>query len=131
MQHLQVFLKGRKKEIQKDRPCPPPLPLSISIKIENTLTGTEEREMLRSSQACRRERDRVSERENNIILKAITMNSPQFRHESAPLSLTGGRKKRERKEKGGREKKNSTLRRIPMSDRRLISAPGRILQTRL
>lgn len=44
------------------------------------------------------------ERENNIILKAITMNSPQFRHESAPLSLTGG-KKRERKGKKGNEKK--------------------------
>lgn len=57
------------------------------------------------------------------------MNSPQFRHESAALSLTRG-KKRERKEKEGGEK-NSTLRRIPMSDRRLISAPGRILQTRL
>lgn len=48
--------------------------------------------------------ERKRERENNIILKAITMNSPQFRHESAPLSLTGG-KKRERKEKGKREKK--------------------------
>lgn len=75
------------------------------------------------------------ERENNIILKAITMNSPQFRHESAPLSLTGGKKKEKEKEKKGNEKKekkkNSTLRRIPMSDRRLISAPGRILQTRL
>ena len=77
------------------------------------------------------------ERENNIILKAITMNSPQFRHESAPLSLTGGEKKRKKRKKKGmkkkneKKKKNSTLRRIPMSDRRLISAPGRILQTRL
>lgn len=76
-----------------------------------------------------REGHRERRRENNIILKAITMNSPQFRHESVPLSLTGG-KKRERKEKEGRNK-NSTLRRIPMSDRQLISAPGRILQTRL
>lgn len=59
--------------------------------------------MLRSSRACRRERerDRVSKRENNIILKAITMNSPQFRHESAPLSLTVGGKEKERKKKGG------------------------------
>lgn len=73
----------------------------------------------------------MGEGENNIILKAITMNSPQFRHESAPLSLTkrktGNRKKK--RVKGG--EKNSSLRRIPMSDRRLISAPGRILQTRL
>lgn len=35
-------------------------------------------------------------RENNI-LKAITLNSPQFRHESAPLSLTRGGKEKEKK----------------------------------
>lgn len=34
--------------------------------------------------------------ENNIILKAITMNSPQFRHESIPLTLTGGGKEKEK-----------------------------------
>lgn len=45
------------------------------------------------------------ERENNIILKAITMNSPQFRHESAPLSLTGGKKKRKKRKKKGMKKK--------------------------
>lgn len=68
--------------------------------------------MLRSSQACRRERERERlserERENNIILKAITMNSPQFRHESIPLSLTGGGEKRKKREKKGKKKKQHT-----------------------
>lgn len=66
--------------------------------------------MLRSSRACRREqeRDRVSvwERENNIILKAITMNSPQFRHESAPLSLTRGEKRGKKRKRREGKKKN-------------------------
>lgn len=68
-----------------------------------------EREMLWSSQACKRARetDGVSKRENNIILKAITMNSPQFRHESSPLSLTVGQKKEKEKKKKGREKKKT------------------------
>lgn len=39
--------------------------------------------------------------ENNIILKPITMNSPQFRHESRALTLTGGGK-----EKGGKKTHN-------------------------
>lgn len=75
----------------------------------------------------------MSERENNIILKAITVNSLQFKHESATLSLKrGGGWGGERNENGGKGgEKNSTLRRIAMSDKRLISAPGRILQTRL
>lgn len=130
MQHLQVQEKKtrRERKLRKSPHVPPPLPLYISIKIENTLTSTEKERW-----ACRkaRERDRASEseRENNIILKAITMNSPQFRHESAPLSLTAGGKKRKKRKR--REERNRALRRIPMSDRRLISAPGRILQTRL
>lgn len=74
------------------------------------------------------ERDRGTGRENNIVLKAITLNSPQFRHESEPLSLTRG-KENERKEGAknseGEKRKTDTLRSIPMSDRRLISAPGR------
>lgn len=37
--------------------------------------------------------------ENNIILKAITMNSPQFRHESIALTLTGGKKEKEKEKK--------------------------------
>lgn len=61
--------------------------------------------------------------ENNIILKAITMNSPQFRHESIALTLTGGKKEKEK------EKKKHTMTSVPMSDRRLIFAPGRNLQT--
>lgn len=71
--------------------------------------------------------DRGTGRENNIILKAITLNSPQFRHESEPLSLTRG-KENERKEgakEEGEKRKTDTLRSILMSDRRLISAPGR------
>lgn len=45
--------------------------------------------------------EREGGRENNIILKAITMNSPQFRHESAPLSLTRGKKEKEKKKEEG------------------------------
>lgn len=44
------------------------------------------------------------ERQNNIILKAITMNSPQFRHESTPLSLTRGKEMKEKGEKKEEEK---------------------------
>lgn len=47
------------------------------------------------------------ERQNNIILKAITMNSPQFRHESTPLSFTRGKEMKEKEEKKGRRKRKT------------------------
>lgn len=87
-----------------------PLSLSVSLKIAHTLAGTGG-EMPRSSQARRGERERDivdgGERQNNIILKAITMNSPQFRHESAPLSLTRGKEMKEKGEKKGRRKRKT------------------------
>lgn len=49
---------------------------------------------------------REGQRENNIILKAIAMNSPQFRHESAALSLT--REKRKEKERRTKKQKLNT-----------------------
>lgn len=55
---------------------------------------------LRQAGESKREAELLREGENNIILKAITLNSPQFRHESTPLSLTRGRKKKKRV-KGG------------------------------
>lgn len=47
-----------------------------------------------------RRSERGREGENNIILKAITMNFPQFRHERTALSLKEGRGKRKGR-KGG------------------------------
>lgn len=94
------------------------------MEIESTLTGTEEN-VDQFSGMYASERGPEQARENNIILKAITLNSPQFRHESIALTLTGGKRE---KEKG--EKKH-TMTSVPMSDRQLIFAPGRNLQTQL
>lgn len=47
--------------------------------------------------------------ENNIILKAITMNSPQFRHESTPLSLTRGKKEKDKKSEGRGKKQHPEM----------------------
>lgn len=76
------------------------------MEIENTLTGTEEN-VDQFSGMYESERGPEQARENNIILKAITLNSPQFRHESIALTLTGGKKEKEKGKKTHNDKRTN------------------------